>query len=166
MKRLLAALVFFVIPALHAQDTVISRLVQHWQTSKAYTLAIAEQMPADSYGFKPNPAEMTFGEQLVHIAQVNGFFISKVAGTPSPVGKPETMDKATIVKFVGDSYDYAIKSIGSLTPEQLHAEVELEGQKMQGFEGLLLAADHTTHHRAQCIVYLRVKGIKPADYRF
>jgi uncharacterized damage-inducible protein DinB len=25
---------------------------------------------------------------------------------------------------------------------------------------------HTPHHRAQCEVYLRVKGIKPPDYTF
>ena len=25
---------------------------------------------------------------------------------------------------------------------------------------------HTAHHRAQCEVYLRVKGIKPPDYTF
>ena len=108
---------------------------------------------------------MTFGGQLVHIAQANGFFVSKIAGTPSPIGKPDKMDKASVVKLVGDSYDYVIKSIGSLTPEQFHAELELEGMKMNGLDALMLAADHTTHHRAQCIVYLRVKGIKPADYR-
>jgi len=25
---------------------------------------------------------------------------------------------------------------------------------------------HTAHHRAQCEVYMRAKGIKPPDYRF
>jgi uncharacterized damage-inducible protein DinB len=165
MKRLLAVLVAFAIPALCADD-MVSKLVKHWQTSKAYTLAIAEQMPEDGYAFKPNPEEMTFGGQLVHIAQANGFFLSKISGTTSPIGKPDKMDKATVVKLVGDSYDYVIKSIGSLTPEQLHAELHLEGTTMTGYEALLFAADHTTHHRGQCIVYLRVKGIKPADYRY
>jgi uncharacterized damage-inducible protein DinB len=37
---------------------------------------------------------------------------------------------------------------------------------MEGFEVLLLATDHTAHHRGQCIVYLRAKGIKPVDYDF
>ncbi len=166
MKKLLAVLVAFAIPALCADDALIPRLVRHWQTSKAYTLAIADQMPEDGYASKPNPDEMTFAEQLVHIARANGFFVSKVAGTPSPIGKPDKMDKATVMKLVSDSYDYVIKSIGSLTPEQLGKEVELEGMKLNGLEALMLASDHTTHHRGQCIVYLRVKGIKPADYRF
>ncbi len=166
MKRLLASLVLFAIPALCADNPMVSNLVKHWQTSKAYTLAIAEQMPEDGYAFKPNPEEMTFGGQLVHIAQANGFFLSKITGTPSPIGKPDKMDKASVVKLVGDSYDYVIKSIGSLTPEQMHADLDLEGMKMSGMEALMFASDHTTHHRGQCIVYLRVKGIKPADYRY
>jgi uncharacterized damage-inducible protein DinB len=42
----------------------------------------------------------------------------------------------------------------------------MEGGKMGGFEVLLLATDHAAHHRGQCIVYLRAKGIKPVDYNF
>jgi uncharacterized damage-inducible protein DinB len=37
---------------------------------------------------------------------------------------------------------------------------------MSGHEVLMLAWDHTTHHRGQLIVYLRLKGIKPTDYKF
>ena len=29
---------------------------------------------------------------------------------------------------------------------------------------LMLMADHVTHHRAQLVVYLRLKGIKPPNY--
>jgi uncharacterized damage-inducible protein DinB len=166
MKRLLAVLVAFAIPALCADDAVISKLVKHWQISKEYTLAIAEQMPEDGYAFKPSPEEMTFGGQLVHLAVANGFFVAKVVGTPSHIGKPEKMDKASVIKLLNDSYDYVIASIGALTPAQLDKEFEAEGMKTNGLGVLMLAADHTTHHRAQCIVYLRVKGIKPAEYRY
>ncbi len=43
---------------------------------------------------------------------------------------------------------------------------QMEGQQMSGHEVLMLAWDHTTHHRGQLIVYLRLKGIKPTDYKF
>jgi uncharacterized damage-inducible protein DinB len=166
MKRLLAALVLFAIPALCADDALVSTLVKHWQTSKAYTIAIAEQMPEDGYASKPNPDEMTFGGQLAHIAQANAFFLSKVSGTESPIGKPEKMDKATVIKLLNDSFDYTIKSVQGLTPEQLAKVTDFGEGKMSGLDAILLALDHTTHHRGQCIVYLRVKGIKPTDYRY
>jgi uncharacterized damage-inducible protein DinB len=166
MKRLLAVLAVIAIPALCADDTLVPKLVKHWQTSKAYTLAIADQMPEDGYASKPNPDEMTFAEQVAHIAGANAFFFSKVAGTASPIGKPEKLDKASVVKMLNDSYDYAIKTVGALTPEQLSKEIELDGMKLNGLEAVMFAADHTAHHRGQLVVYLRVKGIKPADYRF
>lgn len=159
-------MIAFAIPALCADDTLIPMLVKHWQTSKTYTLAIAEQMPEDGYASKPNPDQMTFAEQMVHVARENAYFFSKLAGTPSPVGKPEKLDKASVIRMLNDSFDYAIKSLGSLTPEQLGKEADLGFAKMSGLDAVLLAMDHTTHHRAQCIVYLRVKGIKPAEYRF
>ena len=166
MKRLLAVLVAFAIPALCADDAIVSTLVKHWQTSKAYTIAIAEQMPEDGYAFKPNAEEMTFGGQLVHLAVANGFFVSKVVGTPSHIGKPEKMDKASVIKLLNDSFDYTIKSVQSLTAEQLAKVSDFGEGEMSGLDAVLLGLDHTTHHRGQCIVYLRVKGIKPTNYRY
>jgi len=37
---------------------------------------------------------------------------------------------------------------------------------MTGFEWLRAYFTHTTHHRGQLEVYLRIKGIKPLDYEF
>jgi uncharacterized damage-inducible protein DinB len=39
-------------------------------------------------------------------------------------------------------------------------------ERMSALEVVLFAFDHMEHHRGQCIVYLRVKGIKPVDYVF
>ena len=37
---------------------------------------------------------------------------------------------------------------------------------MTGAEMIMLAFDHTTHHRSACEMYLRAKNITPTDYRF
>lgn len=155
MKRLLMALTMLALPVLAGED-IVPKLLEHWKTSKAYTLAIAQQMPEADYGFRPNPAEMTFKEQLMHIAGMNEYFMSRITGVKAPLAKPATLDKASVIRALSDSFDYAIKTIGSLTPEQ--AEKDLEN--------LLLAMDHTTHHRGQCVVYLRALGIKPTEYPY
>ena len=41
-----------------------------------------------------------------------------------------------------------------------------EGTQMSGLELVMLAFDHTTHHRAQTEMYLRAKGITPTEYTF
>ncbi|MGE5645211.1 MAG: DinB family protein [Acidobacteriota bacterium] len=162
MKRLLGTLIVLAIPALSAGPN----LAKHWKTSKEYTIAVAEKMPEQGYDFRPNAAQMTFAQQLVHIAEANGFFISTLTGAKSPVAKPEKLDKASVIKMLNDSFDWDIKSIEGLTPEQLSKQVKLEGGMMSGLEAILLAMDHTTHHRGQCIVYLRARDIAPPDYQF
>jgi len=169
MYRLMTTLLLgaaLVLPVM-AQDTGLPpALVDHWKTSKKYMLALAEQMPAADYAFKPNPAEMSFGEQLAHIAGANSLFFATLSGQKGPIAKPANFEKATVLKMLNDSYDFSIAALAGLTPERLHQTFDSEGGKMTGVELLLLATDHTAHHRGQCIVYLRAKNIKPAEYQF
>ena len=166
MKRFLAILVVCAVPALCA-DGIVPTLVKHLKTSKTYMARLADKMPEDGYSSKPNPAQMTFAEQLAHVAGSNAYFIAKISGAKSPIGeKPDKMNKASVIKMLNDSYDYVIKSVGALTPEQLHKEVDTPDGKMTGLEAVLFSMDHTAHHRGQCIVYLRVKNIAPPEYEF
>jgi uncharacterized damage-inducible protein DinB len=167
MRRLLAVLIAAAVPALCVDDsTLVSTLVKHWKTSKAYTIAIAEKMPEDGYASKPNPAQMTFAAQMEHIATANAFFFARITDGKSPLATAETHDKASVIKMLNASFDYAIKSVAALTPAQLDGLIDLEGGKMTGLEGVMLAMDHTAHHRGQCIVYLRVRNIAPPQYQF
>ena len=150
-----------------AQDAGMPpQLVDHWKTSKKYVLALAEQMPAADYSFKPNPAEMSFGEQMAHIAGSNSYFFATLSGEKDPLGKPANFEKATVIKMLNDSYDFVISAMGTMKHETMMKTFDGEGGKMTGMEMMLMAVDHTAHHRGQCIVYLRAKNIKPVDYQF
>ena len=155
MRRLTFILVLLAAPAL-AGENLVPKLVQHWNTSKAYTIKIAQQMPEDDYGFKPNPDQMSFKEQLMHIAGMNEYFLGKITGRNAAAAKPAKLDKASVIQYLSDSFDYVIRSVSGLTPAQADKHIE----------ALLLAMDHTTHHRGQCVVYLRARGIKPAEYQY
>jgi len=154
------------LPVLAQEGGVPAALVDHWKTSKKYVLALAEQMPAGDYDFKPNPAEMSFGQQMAHIAGANAFFFATLSGQKDPIAKPTKFDKATVLKMLNDSYDFCIAALAGLSPERLHETYDSPAGKMTGVELLLLATDHTAHHRGQCIVYLRAKNIKPVEYQF
>jgi uncharacterized damage-inducible protein DinB len=150
-----------------AQDnSLLTKLSTHWNTSKEFTIAVAKQMPDADYSFKPNPEQMSFGEQMAHIATSNAYFFSLFTGGKSPISKPANFDKGTVIKLLGDSFDYCAKALPTLTPEQLHKVYDTPDGKMNGIEVILFAMDHTAHHRGQTEVYLRVKNIKPTDYRF
>jgi len=152
----------------------MSEFVHDWQISKHFTIDVANAMPADLYSFKPNPDEMTFGEQMVHIAGSNVYRFNQITGIKPPFpldpAKPLPSDKETALKLLDQSFDYVIEVLPKITPEQLQRTWHIPSWKGRndpdGRAMILNMFVHTAHHRAQCEVYLRAKGIKPPDYTF
>lgn len=152
----------------------MSEFVRDWQISKQFTIDVANAMPADLYSFKPNPEEMTFGEQMIHIAGSNVFRFNQITGIKPPFpfdpSKPTPSDKETSLKLLDQSFDYVIAVLPQITPEQLKRTWHIPSWKGRndpdGRAMIMNMFVHTAHHRAQCEVYLRAKGIKPPDYTF
>jgi uncharacterized damage-inducible protein DinB len=152
----------------------ITEFVHDWQISKQFTIDVAKAMPADLYDFKPNPDEMTFGEQMIHLAGANLYRFHEITGIKPPFdfdpAKPPLSDKQNVLKLLEQSFDYVIEVLPQITPEQLKRTWHIPSWKgrneSDGRAMILNMFVHTAHHRAQCEVYLRVKGIKPPDYSF
>jgi uncharacterized damage-inducible protein DinB len=152
----------------------MTEFVQDWKISKQFTRDVAAAMPAELYGFKPNAEEMTFGEQMVHIAGANVFRFNQITGAPGPFvfdpAKPPASDKQSVMTMLGASFDYVIAQLPKITPGQLKRTWHIPSWKGRSDpEGRAMIVNmlvHTAHHRAQCEVYLRAKGIKPPDYVF
>ena len=147
--------------------------LKHWQIAKEFTLAVAEAMPAESYDFKPNPEQMSFGQLMVHIAAQNSDSCASATGIeappsiPSSSAVPPTTDKQTAIKFLTISFDKCAKDLNAMPPDQWNKEVyKFQGQPVLATEVLWYTFTHTTHHRAQAEVYLRLKNIKPPAWRF
>lgn len=143
-----------------------AEFVKHWKTARELTLAVADAMPAENYDFKPNPEEMSFGEQVAHIAQANGSYCSRMTNGKSPIAKPDGYGKATVMKLLGESFDYCSEIITPLSDDQLGELRGPEGRQVSVRELTLGAQMHMAHHRGQIEVYLRLKNIKPPTYKF
>jgi uncharacterized damage-inducible protein DinB len=166
MKRLaLCALSAMICQIAFAQDsgkTLVNELVKHWESSKALSLAVAEAMPEDAYGFKATEPEMSFGGQMNHIAAANGGYCSAAIGTDNPIGKPADETKATAIKNLTAAYDYCINGLKEMTDADLQKTIK-RGTKFEAFWG---GFTHAAHHRGQAEVYLRLKGVTPPSYKF
>jgi hypothetical protein len=172
-KKLLAGLLL-ALPAL-AQTSVKDALVKHWKVTGDFTIAVARQMPAESYAFRPVPEELSFGQLIVQIGGANLSACSNASGFARPAVPSKIMDtlkdeksnidKDLAVQFLTDSFDFCNKAVASMTPEKLDAVVG-GSRKMSGFEWLWAYFTHTAHHRGQAEVYLRLKGIVPTTYTF
>lgn len=152
----------------------MSEFIKDWQVSKQFTIDVAKAMPAELYSFKPNADEMTFGEQILHIAQSNVYRFREITGVPAPFPldpkHPPASDKETAVKMLEQSFDYVLDVLPKITPEQLQHTWHIPSWKGRtdpdGRAMIVNMFVHTAHHRAQCEVYLRAKGVKPPDYTF
>ena len=170
----LAVLFFAALPAM-AQSTVKDALVKHWKTSEDFTLAVARLMPADSYGFKPVPEELSFSQVLIQVAGANLNACANASGTKRPpisqvildgANGQASVDKEAVLQFLTDSFEFCNQAIASMTPGKLDAQAGPENRRMTGFEWLWAYFTHTAHHRGQLEVYLRIKGVTPPDYVF
>jgi uncharacterized damage-inducible protein DinB len=149
-----------------AQADVKTALVKHLKTSRDFTLKVAEQMPDADYGFKLTPPQMSFAEQMAHLAEEQaGFLASFSTGKPNP-GMPASMSKKDVMAYVRQQFDKSIDTVSKLTPAQLSQTYNSGEGSMTGLELVMFMLDHTTHHRASAEMYLRAKGITPAEYQF
>lgn len=146
-------------------DSLVAQLSRKWANAKVYALKMAELMPEEYYDFKPVPEEMSFKQQLLHIADNMEWLSSSYLFIPKK-NKIDTAvkGKAAVIKILSDSYDMGMKANQSISDKQLDEVVPFFAGPMSRRQILILMHDHQTHHLGQLIVYLRLKGIKPPDY--
>lgn len=161
---------FFLIssPVMSQQFTPKTAFLEKWENSKNYLIKIAEQMPENTYGFKPTEREMSFKEQLFHIRENmlwlgTTYFSSEVFDRKkTKENLPET--KAEIIKLITEAFDTVYAQIENTDDGDLQDEVDFFAGKKTKIQILNLLQDHVTHHRGQLIVYLNLNNVKPTDY--
>lgn len=149
--------------------TTITQLTADWQRAREYTKEYLDVMSEEGMSYKPTPEIRSFADQMLHLASANYNFGAMVGGKPNPFqGKKleemsELKTKAELTKTVLDSYDFMLDAIKGLNDAQLAESVKM-GQREMTREVLLAKAfEHQTHHRGQCTIYIRMKGIKPPN---
>jgi uncharacterized damage-inducible protein DinB len=170
---LLAAGTLLVLPLAGANAEWKASFAKRWATSHEFTIAVAQAMPADGYSYVPpstvEPRERTFAGLLIHIGESDANFVGKIAGLEASAPKPPSAgstDKEAIVQYLNDVYEFTSKAIDAVTDEQLKKMVGPPGRLIPGQEALQAIYTHEAHTRGQCEVYLRLKNVKPPDYRF
>jgi uncharacterized damage-inducible protein DinB len=141
--------------------------------SRAYTLECADAMPEAKYFYRPVPEVRTFGQQMVHIAEsLRSIYEVFIEGKTTPTaplseaGKELVRSKIDVLLSLRDAFDYIDKGSTKLTDGLLQAHVQfIENRQATRARILNYLLDHTTHHRAQTLVYMRLNGVTPPKYR-
>lgn len=157
--------------------TLRDSFIEHWKDTREYTLAMLDAMPADGFTSKPDPAQRTFGEQMVHLAIANIAYFRALGILPVPDSLPTDRnviakqvnqgDKDAVRRYVAESFDYVAAVLEKMTEKDLtRKDVNFGRNAHSGTDVLFRAYMHTAHHRGQTVVYLRVKGIVPPTWKF
>jgi hypothetical protein len=144
-------------------DPVSSTLRQVLDRYSNNLIATAEEVPADKYGYHPTPAQMTFGQTMKHVADVNNFACSKVADLTAPEqSKAGETDKPALVDYLKASMDFCKQAFAKLTDGQLAEPVTLfRGRQANRFAAALEVTNDLIDHYAALAVYLRLNGLLP-----
>jgi uncharacterized damage-inducible protein DinB len=146
-------------------------LLDAWNYVGRKLIAMAEDFPEDKYDFKPNPAQRTFAEQLLHAANSNYFFTNPVMGRKPPAEEdPKREDyktKAAVAAFVKKSFQdgaAAIKFKGDKGMNDLIVD-PFENRQTRVSDMAWGLLEHSGEHYGQLVVYYRVAGMVPPESR-
>ncbi len=151
------------------QDTrqLRQELKAAWEKSETYTMVIVDQMPEELFRYKTTDSTMTYTEQWRHCAIYTCGQLAGRFDLVNPyIGKKPTvnMSKDSVLAELRKMYAFVQKTIDQLPDEKLLGSVEFAKDTIPGWRLIYAMENHIIHHRGQCIVYLRLNGIKPKGY--
>ncbi len=150
-----------------------------FRTVRENTIQIAEDIPADKYGFRPAEGSQSVAETLAHIAvvpemqrRIHSARMTEL--TPELFQKQmpllmaeaaQLTTKADIVKALHNEGEEFATFLERLPDEALAEEVHfsppIQPAVKTRFEMLLSVKEHEMHHRAQLMVVERMLGLVP-----
>ena len=147
-------------PASNPASSAVRRTLDRYSKN---LVATAQEMPAEKYGYHPTPENMTFGQSIAHIAEVNNFACSKVSDTPAPqTPKLEETDKAKLVEALKTSMDFCTQAFAKLTDANLGDQVPwFGGRQVPRISAALEVTNDLVDHYAALSVYMRLNGLLP-----
>ena len=148
--------------------TLQADALKDWTNMKETMTKIADAMPEDKFGFKPTPAQRSFGEQIMHVAGANIMIMKTLGGkAAAPAINQKATAKADIVKALGESFDYGIAVLKEQNDQSM-----VEAVQGPSFIGRATRArlvwdtiGHAWDEYGAMTVYLRLNGVVPPASR-
>jgi hypothetical protein len=162
------------VPAFMGPCSDLTCEVEHdWSRNNLMIYGMANAMPEDKFAFKPTPAQQSFGERVLHVAQVNLMLLQALgAKTPAPTIDMTATSKAASLAAVQKVGDYGVAVIKELGDQGIVGRIDSPGP-MGWFMGpqvsrqrvLYFLMTHSQDTYGQLVVYARLNGVIPPASR-
>lgn len=174
-QSLLAATLLLAATAAGAQGTTaapanpVAEAVRAAVTRGEHNLVgAAQEMPAAKYGYKPTPAQMTFGQVVLHVAMSNELLCANISGAarPQEAKLEATASKELLVGRLQRAFKYCHESLANVTDANLGETIPFFGRlKATRAAVMLELSSDLADHYAAMAGYLRLNGILPPTAR-
>ena len=152
---------------------LVCEIQNDWSRNNVMIYGLAGAMPEDKFNYKPTPAQQSFGERVLHVAQINVMLLQALgAKTPAPAVDANATSKAASMAAVQRVGEYGVAVIKELGEQGLAARIDSPGP-MGFFMGPQLSRQrvlyflmmHSQDTYGQLVVYARLNGITPPASR-
>src|SRR5271165_5604330 len=147
-----------------SKDPVSDALRQMLGGRAKDTIAAFEEMPADKFGFKPTPAQMSYGDLAAHIVESNYYFCANVGNVPEPkVTEVKGSDsKDVLVAAMKSSFDFCGTALTSASDSTMSSDITwFDGKPRARAWAFLGLASSLADHYGMAAMYLRLNGLLP-----
>ena len=135
-----------------------------WTRSMGLLTRTAEAMPEDKWTFKSTPAQRSFGEQVMHIVQIDQKLLAGLGGkTPAPQVNLKATSKADVMAALRASLEYGQAVIKEFDDQGLLERVPgmFLGASASRVRLINFSMSHSQDVYGQMVVYLRLNGVVP-----
>ena len=149
-----------------ACTTLACDLQGDWERTRGLFIGLVNAMPDDKFGFKPTPAQQTFAERALHVADIDTKLLATLgAKTPAPPAiNLKATSKADVVAALTASFDYGSALLKEFSDQQLTeriASMPFLGPSASRLKVIYFSMQHTNDIYGQLVVYLRLNGVTP-----
>jgi uncharacterized damage-inducible protein DinB len=151
-------------PAAPACTNLACDVQADWARSMRLLITTAEAMPEDKWTYKSTPAQRNYGEQVMHIVQIDQKLLAGLGGkTPAPQINLKATSKADVVAALRQSLEYGQAVIKEFDDQGLLERVPgmFLGASASRVRLINFSMSHSQDIYGQMVVYLRLNGITP-----
>ena len=127
-------------------------------------IAAAEEFPADKFGYKPTPAQMSFGDIVVHLSQGNDYLCGSIGGVKAPTRTKVDHDdaKPALVARLKETFAFCDQALAPLSDANLSEQLPFfGGRKLSRAAVMTLTTGDWADHYSQWAIYMRLNGMLP-----
>jgi hypothetical protein len=144
-----------------------------WSRNNIMIYGLANAMPEDKFGYKPTPAQQSFGERVLHVAQINLLLLQALGAKASaPSVDANATSKAASMAALQKVGEFGVAVIKELGEQGLQTRIDspgpvgfFMGPRVSRQRILYFLMTHSQDTYGQLVVYARLNGITPPASR-